>query len=363
MPRAVLLLAAIVLAAALAAKVGGGGGTSAPPATPPPAPGAPAPEGPPVPPAPPPPAPPPDGAIFDIGRPSKETCGGCHADVLAEWAPTLHARAWTNDNILRETRNFETLECRPCHSPEPVLPHALELSPRCYRPPDFRPVNVEDGVHCLSCHGVAGGGGVAALRDVPDAPCRPRRDARLLEPAFCATCHDPTHQAAEEWWVSPAMADGDACQDCHMERVGRAGGRRGRSHVFPGGFDRAQVQRSVTITARVEAGAVLVTFENRAGHKLPGEIPSRALTIGVEAFDAAGARVLDTTALIRRPFKSKEERLRPDDRLLPGETRTIATPLPPPAARAVVTAFFRSLPLQPDRHAIPLGRFELPVPK
>src|SRR5437899_2070181 len=63
--------------------------------------------------------------IVDITRPAAETCGGCHADVYAEWDPGLHHRSWTNDNILRMTERFAKAECRPCHSPQAVLPASL----------------------------------------------------------------------------------------------------------------------------------------------------------------------------------------------------------------------------------------------
>lgn len=301
---------------------------------------------------------PPASWIVDITRPPAETCGKCHEDVHAEWEPTLHKRAWTNGNIQNATQSFARAECRPCHSPHPVLPNGLEIAPRVYRPPRFREENVESGVHCLSCHGLGNGSGVAAARDVPEAPCRPRRDDRLLSVAFCATCHDPTHQAAQEYWTSAQARDGIGCRDCHMPPVARADGRKGRSHVFPGGFDHAQVRRGVAVKSSLEGRTVVVSLTNQAAHKLPGEIPSRGLVVSVRAFDAAGARVLDRHTLFRRPFKNAEERHRPDDRLLPGETRVLREPLPAGAVRATVDVVFRSLPLQPDWQAIPIASLE-----
>lgn len=301
----------------------------------------------------------PERALVDITRPASETCAKCHADVQAEWEPGLHHRAWTNANILSATDNFARTECRPCHSPRSVLESGLEESPRVYRAPTFRPENVESGVHCLSCHGLPGGVGVAATRDVPDAPCRPRRDERLESVALCAACHDPTHQAAQEYWTSAQAAQGQRCQDCHMERVTRAGGRAGRSHVFPGGFAWAQVVRAVHADARLDGRDVVVALTNRIAHKVPGEVPSRSLTVAIEAFDANGARVLDESVLLRRPFKTPQEKNRVDDRLRPGETREVRRHLPDAAVRASVSVVFRSLPMQPESRAISLGKFEL----
>jgi hypothetical protein len=307
-------------------------------------------------------APPTSRAVVDIRRPALETCGGCHADVYAEWAPTLHKRAWTNDNILRATQNFAKVQCRSCHSPEAVMPFPLETAHRVYRQPVFRDANLEDGVHCLSCHALGGASeGVAATRDVPGAPCGPRRDERLGSVAFCSTCHDPTHQAAQEYWTSQQAAAGVRCMDCHMAPVERAGGRMGRSHVFPGGFSAEQVRRGLDAKVRLEGRTVVVTLANKAAHKFPGEIPSRSLTVAVEGFDAKGERVLDRHTLIRRPFKTQEERDRVDDRLLPNETRELRETLPPTAERVHVRVIFRSLPLQRESQAIRIADVELRV--
>src|SRR5689334_45643 len=102
---------------------------------------------------------PPDSRIFDIGRPPEETCGKCHADILAEWRPSLHGRSWSNDNALVAGDSFKREECRACHSPEAVLalPQGIETAHHVYTRPLFRERNGDSGVHCLSCHGEQGG--------------------------------------------------------------------------------------------------------------------------------------------------------------------------------------------------------------
>ena len=108
-----------------------------------------------------------------IGLPSLAACGGCHEEVYAEWARSLHAGAWTNANVRQATWDFKKRACRACHSPMPVLPHSLEEAP------EYRDFNQDDGVHCLSCHGLEDG--VAAARSIEGAPCRPRFEPRLLD--------------------------------------------------------------------------------------------------------------------------------------------------------------------------------------
>ena len=152
-----------------------------------------------------------------IDEPSLFACGGCHEQVYGEWSQSLHHGAWTNANVVAATQGFERRSCRPCHSPLPVLPHGLDRRPR------YRDFNQEDGVHCLSCHGLPDG--VAAARTIADAPCKPRFTPGLLDVNLCYPCHEPTHQAFEEYRQSDAFATGVRCVDCHMQPRRDAPGR------------------------------------------------------------------------------------------------------------------------------------------
>ena len=239
-----------------------------------------------------------------IDRPSAEACGECHERVLHEWSQSLHHHAWTNANVRAATQDFAKEQCRACHSPMPVLgrdPTAM---------PEFRDFNHDDGVHCLSCHGLEGG--VAAARTVEGAPCRPRFDEQFVSAEFCYPCHQLTHQAYDEYYTSDAFAVGLRCADCHFPQ--RQDGP-GRSHGPHGGLSEEFVKRSVHWSCRMEGDTVLVTLRNRTGHKLPGEIPSRALIVRVDREDAEALYVT-----LRRPGKTED---REDDRLLPDESRTL----------------------------------------
>ena len=205
-----------------------------------------------------------------IDLPSAEACGGCHARELAEWSSSLHGRAWTNANIRAATKNFAQRECRPCHSPLPVLATGLDVRP------DFRDFNQTDGVHCLSCHGLAGG--VAAARTIAGAPCRPLAEPRLARSELCWPCHEPTHQAFQEYQTSQAFAAGKRCQDCHMPARAEGGGH---THSGLGGFNEEFVRRAIGWEARLEGRELVLQLENRTGHKFPGEISSRSFLIRV----------------------------------------------------------------------------------
>lgn len=273
-----------------------------------------------------------------IDVPSLVACGGCHTDVYAEWAESLHHRAWTNANARSATDDFRIESCRPCHSPASVFATGFD------RRPDYRDFNQEDGVHCLSCHGLEDG--VAAARTIPDAPCRPRFDARLVSADHCYPCHEPTHQAFEEYEESDAHALGVRCADCHMPVVAREG-RAGRSHGPHGGLDAEFVRKGLRWEARAGDGAVLVELANRTGHKLPGEIPSRALLVSVR-FDRGPWE----DVLLRKPNKGEE---REDDRLRPDEVRTLRFDAPEGAREAEVCVLFRPLPLLPPEACHDLG--------
>lgn len=273
-----------------------------------------------------------------IDLPSMAACGACHQQVAAEWAASLHRGAWLNQNVRSATHDFALEECRCCHSPMPVLENGLDVRPL------FRDFNHDDGVHCLSCHGRSDG--VAAARDVPDAPCRPHRDERLLRVEMCQPCHEPTHQAFAEYRTSIACSDGVRCVDCHMPE--REDGS-GRSHGPHGGMNAEFVQKALRWSCAIEGRELVVALQNRTGHKFPGEIPSRSFVLRVDLGDREPIR-----ELLRKPWKRED---RADNRLLPDERRVLRYALPDGVAPADVRVrlLFQSLPLVPEANAFVLG--------
>ena len=278
-----------------------------------------------------------------IDRPPLAACGGCHAEVYEEWARSLHAGAWTNPNVRSATRDFEKKSCRPCHSPRSVFETGFE------RRPAYRDFNQLSGVHCLSCHGLPDG--VAAARTVPDAPCKPTFAPELLEADHCYPCHEPTHQAFQEYRTSDAFQLGLRCVDCHMQVVPRKGGRSGRSHGPHGGLNAEFVRKAISWDAKRTASGVEVTLRNRTGHKFPGEIPSRSFVLRIEV-DGEERHSL----LLRKPFRGEKRR---DNRLLPDEVRVLPYEVPGAAAEVRVRLFFLPFPLLPLDEGFPLGERSL----
>lgn len=283
------------------------------------------------------PAPKPEKPALPVGGidlPSLTACGRCHLDVFDEWSNSLHAKAWTNDNVRIATKDFEMRDCRNCHSPMPSLANVNAT-------PTFRDFNRDDGVHCLSCHGVDGG--VAATRDV-SAPCNPRRVEGFGNYMSCNPCHQPTHDAVAEYVTSQAFAKGVQCVNCHMPEVPREGGRPGRFHGPHGGLNPDFAKSGVRTEAHIKEGTLVVTLRNQTGHKFPGEIPSRSFVVLVSFDDTPPHRTI-----LRKP--NKGETAWTDNRLAPDETRELRYPLPVGATNVDVRFLWKPFPLMADDDA------------
>ena len=232
---------------------------------------------------------------------SWQRCGRCHEKEYKEWKETLHQEAWTDKVYLMSAGKPPKLECRGCHSMEPIL--AREISADVTYRPVYRPYNQEEGVNCVACHGLADGS-VAARRDIPDAPCRPRRDDRLLSPVFCGACHNPSHLAYDEWKLSKS---GKTCRECHALKDGKF------THRMLGVFDHDFVKKAIPWSCDVKDGRLTVTITNRSGHKMPAEVPSRILRLRI-TIDGEQEELF-----FRRPNKAIVGEK--DNRFLPDETR------------------------------------------
>ncbi len=280
-------------------------------------------------------APPLSRAVAD--PPSAAACGRCHERVYEEWKGTLHARAWVDPVYRMSAGNPPKLECRVCHSMEPIL--AREISTDVTYRPVFRPYLHEEGVNCLSCHGLADGS-VAAARDVPGAPCRPRRDDRLRTPEFCGACHNPSHLAYDEWKLSRS---GKSCTDCHALRDGKF------SHRMLGVHDADFVRRAVAWTCEVKDGEVVITLVNRSGHRLPAEVPTRVLRLVIRIDEA------EEELVYRRPNKNIVGDK--DNRLWPDETRVVRRRVTG-ARKVEVEILYQQSPFVMPRGWIVVGKWE-----
>lgn len=142
----------------------------------------------------------------------------------------------------------------------------------------------------------------------------------MEESAYCAPCHHAVfwdtvvYNSYGEWLSSP-YADpfnGQTCQDCHMKPVDypyfvypEQGGlirspARIYSHYMPGARDEELLQNSVTMTASLQVQGQQVTVNvritnDKTGHHVPTDSPVRHLLLLVEAEDALGIPLTQTS--------------------------------------------------------------------
>jgi hypothetical protein len=281
----------------------------------------------------------PSASVESTAPTTMQACGRCHAKIFDDWQSSLHGRAWVDPDYRMSAGNPPKLECRGCHSMEPIL--AREISTDVSYRPVYRPYRQEEGVTCLACHGLADGS-VAAVRDVPEAPCRPRRDDRLRTPEFCGACHNPTHLAYDEWKQSKS---GKTCAECHAIRDGKF------SHRMRGVDDPDFVKSGLSWSCAVSGGELRVSLTNRSGHRLPAEVPTRLLRVKI-SIDGAEEEVV-----FRRPMKAIVGEK--DNRLWPDETRVLARPVAGAKQVRVEILYQQSMFAQP-REWIMIGRWEQP---
>jgi hypothetical protein len=290
--------------------------------------------------------------------PSDQSCGKCHAEVLAEWKGTLHATAWEDPIFVASAGKPMKMECKSCHSPQPLL-FADEITMDWGSRPILRDFNHADSVNCVSCH-LRKDGTVAARQDRPDAPCKPVRDPRLSSTQLCGVCHNPTHDANLEWERSAAHGLGITCNDCHSQTVYRTGAdgkkKSGFSHVFPGGNDPAFVRKAIQTECSLQGRELTVRVENRTAHKFPGEVPTRIFLIRIQFWDADGTLISEETLPYRRPGKGEVGWK--DNRFEPDETKAIARRAPEKTTRIKVDFLFQNGPFAVFDKAFSIGGWE-----
>jgi hypothetical protein len=271
---------------------------------------------------------------------SNQDCRRCHAGVWSEWQASYHARAFSDDRVQAAFQHFGfDRQCQSCHAPERHL--VLDLD----TPVVLREDEPETGVDCLSCHGLTAGG-VAAVRDLPDAPCRPIETAGLSSSLACGVCHDAIYK---DWQASRYRTEGKHCQTCHMQPTDER--RGGRSHLCLGGHDDALVRSGARLACRQEGDEVLVSVTNHAtGHNFPGERHNRLLLVEVIEESVEGEITLARQSLIKgiTPFRgeSSAERLQVD------QTFEERYPIIAPAATAKVRLLYKPFPWYSDSDAL-----------
>ena len=274
-------------------------------------------------------------------------CRRCHPAVWDEWQSSRHAVAWTSPSVQAAFQHFgHDRKCESCHAPMPVFVTGLA------NPVEFRKVDHEHGVDCLSCH-LTADGRVAARRTLDDAPCRPIASAELQSSLQCAGCHVAIHG---DWQQSSFAASGKTCQSCHMPKVAdRAGGT---SHLYLGGHDDHTVRSAARLTCKVEGDELVVVVENyRAGHNFPGERHNRVLLVEVFEYSSERDIVLGRQHLIKdiTPFRGESSA----EEIRAGSTSVTRFPVVEGADSAEVRLLYKRFPWIADRESLVVARQEV----
>jgi len=312
------------------------------------------------------------------------TCGACHQDIYAEWAISTHARAWLDDLQFQAELHKPRPDdgdvgwmCVNCHTPVEQQLERLVIGLRDGRldqpvyvdNPRFDPTLQTDAITCATCH-LRDGVIVGPYGDT-SAPHATAKSDHLLTEEVCVRCHQAeadfpeivlscSFSTGREFAASSANAEGKVCQDCHMPPIERplmAGfpDRPTRRHwfggsllpkkpayeaelaplrdVYPDGMTLAWEAAPTQAAPGAETTASVSYTNAEAGHRLPTGDPERFLLVTLQAVTPDGAVLGEETHRIGTVTRwyPTIERIS-DNRLLPGESRTLTLTFAAPSA-------------------------------
>lgn len=245
-------------------------------------------------------------------------CGTCHAQQLATWKTSAHARGTSSPVFQALLPRVEAAwgsaarqQCVSCHAPA----HGGD-----------------DVVSCVSCHGATGNrgeknGALVVDLELPLASTKTRlqNDAHAVAPrglltsaSLCGTCHEVHGPGLfdERTLTEFRSTDGeDSCLSCHG--VGGAEGHRfagvdpawgapGAERAEADGRARALWAKGLALSVEAEGQGVRVTLTNQARHAVPtGVAILRDVWVELEGRDASGSvvevpRLFDLRAALER---------------------------------------------------------------
>jgi hypothetical protein len=333
---------------------------------------------------------------LDIEDPAQ--CAGCHETIVQEWQASMHANAHhSKDPVYAAMRTLRMAKqgaavaegCANCHTPRAPSP-------------DFEGVAATGGVTCASCHNVktVHAKGVGAKRTTRFAgntlvgPHEPRKmDAphglgatpKHFKDGFtlCLTCHEQAKAPSGVTLCNTGTEFGDQngafpeqrCVDCHMPIVSTPSGSVDRdqahaSHMWATAHHhwnwpehRELAPVPVELTAVFVGSQLHVQISNETGHSYPTGFPGRMAILKLVGQDAAGKAIW--TNFESAPMKASPQsvfnsvygdadgkptlpplatQLLRDNRLRPGETRTLRYGIPRDVQTINAVLLYRLLP-------------------
>ncbi|OGA14326.1 MAG: hypothetical protein A3H32_04870 [Betaproteobacteria bacterium RIFCSPLOWO2_02_FULL_63_19] len=274
-----------------------------------------------------------------------DSCGGCHAQQLADWRTTLHAGAM-GPGVLGQLLDLapdaldEHQGCIRCHAP--LAEQAASLSAAIARalPRGGQAALHEQGLTCAACH-VRGHARFGPPRRDGSAPASGgaplphggwKASAAFEDARFCAACHQfgegdfalngkLLENTYEEWKASRHAREGKSCQSCHMPD---------RRHLWRGVHDEQMMRTAVSIrtTAPARTGdlieAALAIRNTGTGHRFPTYVTPKVIVEIYQArADGAILRGSLQQHVIARLVELDLSREIADTRLAPDEEATL----------------------------------------
>lgn len=252
-------------------------------------------------------------------------CRACHEAQFAEWQESFHGQAWTDPMVQALSNGFRMTECIDCHAPMPIQSTGLatRVAPRQH--------GRADGVDCLTCHIMDDGVSVAATRTIDTSKvagaCRPTLVKEMSSPAACAGCHNQ-HETVDELAASGIK---ETCSDCHMPEVARGaegGGRKGRSHRWPGAHSLDMHKKAAALDLSIEGGVLTAKVTNvGAGHQIPTDARHRSYNLFLSAWDERGNPLVADKMIGEFRLYYRDD-FRPSTQIAHGKSRDAKWPLP-----------------------------------
>lgn len=284
------------------------------------------------------------------------SCANCHEDRYNEWSRSMHALSMSDPifeaaylRALQSDPKFRSY-CLSCHSPTTRITNDFNLT---------KSISVE-GVTCSFCHTVTGVSNNNYSIN-PDNPMQgPYTDSKTgahasvysqlhTKSEFCAGCHEfsingvPISSTYSEWKEGPYAAEGEQCQDCHMESKTGAAAKNGTirdkvyQHFWYGGHTGQFLANAFQINSSIQktGNRVKVTLNitnNGVGHMIPSGLPSRKVVLDFNATDKQGRQIFSGQKVYARTIVDqynnevsdfwKAVSVAKDNRFKPKETRT-----------------------------------------
>lgn len=254
-------------------------------------------------------------------------CASCHAAIVAEWAASRHARAWTNSIFRREYDARPQAWCVNCHAPLTTQQAALAVGDHA---------RADQGVDCAACH--VRRGAIVSARKRPGSPHATVEEPTFGTPAFCADCHQfsfpvlhertgaavaftahPMQTTVASFRAGPYAGERAGCLACHGSRHG---------HAFPGAHDPDMLASALEVRWCRDGELLQLAIDNvAAGHTVPTGDIHRHMNLRVWRSSAPEAMF---EAFLGRRFEPAPDGGKAttwDSTLPPGGTRRFAVPI------------------------------------